>query len=57
MEKIDALKQWKLEGLEEVGAVLDALYAAIREGDVNVKVSYHDVVKAKALIKTMKDYL
>ena len=55
MEKIDALKQWKLEGLEEVGAVLDALFAAIREGDVNVKVSYYDVIKAQAFIKTMKE--
>jgi hypothetical protein len=57
MEKIDALKQWKLEGLEEVGAVLDALFAAIREGDVNVKVSYYDVIKAQAFIKTIKDHL
>jgi hypothetical protein len=57
MEKIDALKQWTLEGLEEVQAVLDALYAAIREGDVNVKVSYYDVVKAQAFIKTIKDHL
>jgi len=54
---MDSFKQWKLSGLEEVQAVLDALHAAMKEGDVNVEVSYFDVVKAQAFIKTMKDHI
>jgi hypothetical protein len=52
---MDSFKQWKLSGLTEVEAVLDALHAAMKEGDVDVKVSYFDVVKAQAFIKTMKE--
>ena len=52
---MDSFKQWKLSGLTEVEAVLDALHAAMKEGDVNIEVSYFDVVKAQAFIKTMKE--
>jgi hypothetical protein len=52
---MDSFKQLKLSGLTEVEAVLDALHAAMKEGDVNVEVSYFDVVKAQAFIKTMKE--
>jgi len=54
---MDSFTKWKLDGLTEVEAVLNALHAAMKEGDVNVEVSYFDVVKAQAFIKTMKDNL